>query len=67
MGPADYVMRTNALGTLNVNEAFYAAAGEGSRDRQRGIDGGPPAARRKWFRWTNFRWRCRTRTPSWRP
>ncbi|WP_082948103.1 MULTISPECIES: SDR family oxidoreductase [unclassified Mycobacterium] len=30
MGPADYVMRTNALGTLNVNEAFYAAAGEGA-------------------------------------
>ncbi|OBF06561.1 oxidoreductase [Mycobacterium sp. ACS4054] len=30
MGPADYVMRTNAIGTLNVNEAFYAAAGEGS-------------------------------------
>ncbi|GAA4537222.1 SDR family oxidoreductase [Mycobacterium paraffinicum] len=30
MGPADYVMRTNALGTLNVNEAFYAAAGDGS-------------------------------------
>ncbi|WP_082939606.1 SDR family oxidoreductase [Mycobacterium sp. 852014-50255_SCH5639931] len=30
MGAADYVMRTNALGTLNVNEAFYAAAGEGS-------------------------------------
>ncbi|MGZ4564925.1 MAG: SDR family oxidoreductase [Mycobacterium sp.] len=29
MGPADYVMRTNALGTLNVNETFYAAAGEG--------------------------------------
>ena len=26
MGPADYVMRTNALGTLNVNETFYAAA-----------------------------------------
>ncbi len=30
MGPADYVMRTNAIGTLNVNEAFYAAAGEGA-------------------------------------
>lgn len=30
MGDADYVMRTNALGTLNVNEAFFAAAGEGS-------------------------------------
>jgi NAD(P)-dependent dehydrogenase (short-subunit alcohol dehydrogenase family) len=30
MGPADYVMRTNAIGTLNVNEAFYAMAGEGS-------------------------------------
>lgn len=30
MGPADYVMRTNALGTLNVNEAFFAAAGEGA-------------------------------------
>ncbi|EFG77006.1 oxidoreductase, short chain dehydrogenase/reductase family protein [Mycobacterium parascrofulaceum ATCC BAA-614] len=30
MGPADYVMRTNALGTVNVNEAFYAVAGEGS-------------------------------------
>jgi NAD(P)-dependent dehydrogenase (short-subunit alcohol dehydrogenase family) len=30
MGPADYVMRTNAVGTVNVNEAFYAIAGEGS-------------------------------------
>ena len=30
MGPADYVMRTNALGTLNVNEAFFAVGGEGS-------------------------------------
>ena len=30
MGPADYVMRTNAVGTLNVNEAFHATAGEGS-------------------------------------
>lgn len=30
MGPADYVMRTNALGTANVNEAFYATAGEGA-------------------------------------
>jgi NAD(P)-dependent dehydrogenase (short-subunit alcohol dehydrogenase family) len=30
MGPADYVMRTNAVGTVNVNEAFYAMAGEGA-------------------------------------
>jgi NAD(P)-dependent dehydrogenase (short-subunit alcohol dehydrogenase family) len=30
MGPADFVMRTNAVGTLNVNEAFHAIAGEGS-------------------------------------
>jgi NAD(P)-dependent dehydrogenase (short-subunit alcohol dehydrogenase family) len=30
MGPADYVMRTNAIGTVNVNEAFHAIAGEGS-------------------------------------
>jgi NAD(P)-dependent dehydrogenase (short-subunit alcohol dehydrogenase family) len=30
MGPADYVMRTNAVGTVNVDEAFYAIAGEGS-------------------------------------
>lgn len=30
MGAADYVMRTNALGTLNVDEAFYAVAGEGA-------------------------------------
>ena len=30
MGTADYVMRTNALGTINVNEAFHAAAGEGA-------------------------------------
>jgi NAD(P)-dependent dehydrogenase (short-subunit alcohol dehydrogenase family) len=28
MGSAEYVMRTNALGTLNVNESFYASAGE---------------------------------------
>lgn len=30
MGNADYVMRTNALGTVNVNEVFYGAAGEGA-------------------------------------
>ncbi|MEB3068070.1 SDR family NAD(P)-dependent oxidoreductase [[Mycobacterium] vasticus] len=30
MGDADYVMRTNAIGTLNVNEVFYDTAGEGS-------------------------------------
>ena len=30
MGVADYVMRTNAIGTVNVNEAFFQIAGEGS-------------------------------------
>jgi NAD(P)-dependent dehydrogenase (short-subunit alcohol dehydrogenase family) len=30
MGPADYVMRTNAIGTVNVNESFHAKAGEGA-------------------------------------
>ncbi|KKW64769.1 oxidoreductase [Mycolicibacterium elephantis] len=30
MGDAEYVMRTNALGTANVNEAFYQVAGEGA-------------------------------------
>ncbi len=30
MGAADYVMRTNALATVNVNEAFFAAAAEGA-------------------------------------
>lgn len=30
MGPADYVMRTNAVGTVNVNEQFFAVAGEGA-------------------------------------
>ena len=30
MGDADYVTRTNALGTVNVNEAFFEIAGEGS-------------------------------------
>ena len=30
MGDADYVMRTNALGTLNVGEAFFSTAGEGA-------------------------------------
>jgi NAD(P)-dependent dehydrogenase (short-subunit alcohol dehydrogenase family) len=30
MGDAGYVMRTNAVGTVNVNEAFYATAGEGT-------------------------------------
>lgn len=30
MGDADYVMRTNALGTLYVNEAFFARAEPGS-------------------------------------
>lgn len=30
MGDAAYVMRTNAIGTVNVNEAFYANAPEGA-------------------------------------
>jgi NAD(P)-dependent dehydrogenase (short-subunit alcohol dehydrogenase family) len=30
MGDADYVMRTNALGTLNVNEAFFETAEDGA-------------------------------------
>ncbi|MCT7657735.1 SDR family oxidoreductase [Mycobacterium deserti] len=30
MGAADYVMRTNAVGTLNVNEAFHRTAGDGA-------------------------------------
>jgi NAD(P)-dependent dehydrogenase (short-subunit alcohol dehydrogenase family) len=30
MGSAEYIMRTNAIGTLNVNESFYASAGEGA-------------------------------------
>jgi NAD(P)-dependent dehydrogenase (short-subunit alcohol dehydrogenase family) len=30
MGRADYVMRTNALGTVNVNEAFFLTGSEGS-------------------------------------
>lgn len=30
MGDADYIMRTNAIGTVNVNEAFYAVAPEGA-------------------------------------
>jgi len=30
MGDADYVMRINAIGTVNVNEAFYATAAEGA-------------------------------------
>jgi NAD(P)-dependent dehydrogenase (short-subunit alcohol dehydrogenase family) len=30
MGDADYVMRTNALGTLHVNEVFYSSVGEGA-------------------------------------
>ncbi|MGB8403305.1 MAG: SDR family oxidoreductase [Mycobacterium sp.] len=30
MGDAAYVMTTNAIGTVVVNEAFYAAAGEGA-------------------------------------
>ena len=30
MGAADYVMRTNAVGTVNVNEEFHAVAGEGA-------------------------------------
>ena len=30
MGDAEYVMRTNAIGTVNVNEAFYSIAGEGA-------------------------------------
>ncbi|PND55646.1 oxidoreductase [Mycobacterium sp. ENV421] len=30
MGDADYVMTTNAIGTLRVNEAFFATAADGS-------------------------------------
>ncbi|MDO3635115.1 SDR family oxidoreductase [Mycolicibacterium arseniciresistens] len=30
MGDADYVMTTNAIGTVNVNEAFFGVAGEGA-------------------------------------
>ncbi|MGV0644187.1 SDR family oxidoreductase [Mycolicibacterium sp. XJ879] len=30
MGDAEYVMRTNALGTLHVNEVFYQTAGAGA-------------------------------------
>jgi NAD(P)-dependent dehydrogenase (short-subunit alcohol dehydrogenase family) len=30
MGAADYVMRTNAMGTVNVNEEFFTVAGEGA-------------------------------------
>jgi NAD(P)-dependent dehydrogenase (short-subunit alcohol dehydrogenase family) len=30
MGSAEYVMRTNAIGTLNVNEGFFEAAGDGA-------------------------------------
>ncbi|SOX51488.1 KR domain-containing protein [Mycobacterium ahvazicum] len=30
MGSAEYVMRTNAIGTVNVNETFYATAAEGA-------------------------------------
>ncbi|OBG85156.1 oxidoreductase [Mycobacterium sp. E136] len=30
MGDAEYVMRTNAIGTLNVNEAFFETAAEGA-------------------------------------
>lgn len=30
MGDADYVMRTNAVGTVNVNEVFYSVAPEGA-------------------------------------
>lgn len=29
MGDADYVMKTNAIGTVNVNEGFFRIAGEG--------------------------------------
>src|SRR3954447_11784045 len=30
MGSAEYIMRTNAIGTLNVNESFFASAVEGA-------------------------------------
>lgn len=30
MGNAEYVMRTNAIGTVNVNEVFFEKAGEGA-------------------------------------
>ena len=44
MGAAEYVMRTNAVGTVNVNEAFFGNRGRGVGDRQRGVDGGPLVA-----------------------
>ena len=64
MGPADYVMRTNAIGTVNVNEAFYRIADEGFCGCQRGVDGGPHAARKAWFRQSNSHKPWRTKTPS---
>lgn len=30
MGPPDYIVRTNAMGTVRVNEAFHRIAGEGA-------------------------------------
>jgi NAD(P)-dependent dehydrogenase (short-subunit alcohol dehydrogenase family) len=30
MGPPDYILRTNAMGTVRVNEAFHRIAGEGA-------------------------------------
>lgn len=43
MGDAEYVIRTNAIGTATINEAFYAAR-PGIGDRQRRVDGRPSAA-----------------------
>ena len=63
MGNAEYVMRTNAIGTVNVNEVFYGTAGEGSAI----VNVASMAAHmlpENWFRQRNSRRRCRTRTPS---
>jgi NAD(P)-dependent dehydrogenase (short-subunit alcohol dehydrogenase family) len=30
MGDSDYVLKINAIGTLNINESFFAAAGDGA-------------------------------------
>ncbi len=63
MGDAGYVMRTNALGTLHVNEAFFASAAEGAAI----VNVASMAAHllpEEPFRRNTFRWHCRIRTHS---
>ena len=64
MGSAEYVMRTNAVGTVNVNEAFFASAGEGSAIVNVASMAAHMLPENMVPTQRNSPRRCRTRTPS---